>query len=494
MSKLTWIPPLPPGYEARWDHNQKAYFFINHSDKSTTWHDPRPEYYAKQPKDHPPPNPKHSAAGQPVFGFRGSGIGPKKEQTFLDHQDVKFNMLKEMFPDVADDTLKIVLKMKDNNVQEARAHLVKSGHKTKRETDHSSAGQLQMDNIVKKLQKVYPLARFDIIRDIVAGCNNNESTARTQIESMGYKPVGSHTTSISVSHKPKPKSRSPSPTPPKISDAEKRRVFQKMKGEFSDMEESFIKMALESVHYNEANFKRMVEINKQSGSGAKGSSASSTRGRATKDDDLTFKPTGSLIPESFSGGMEPVVFGHDYDDRPSSSTAFTVPFGTPKKSATKVTKTTTTIPFGVIKTGTKISSEVTKTTAKKPAQPKKESIDHHAARIQAEKKSHGTQQTRAKHVTHTSPTHVVVNQPRSHLAKGPDPDLRKGPDKELLLTEYVNVYGPNPDLRDGPDRNRVQGSQGAVGPDPSLVCGPQAVHHSFDMHSFDDNRPLVTAI
>ncbi|CAC5364018.1 unnamed protein product [Mytilus coruscus] len=81
MSKLTWIPPLPPGYEARWDHNQKAYFFINHSDKSTTWHDPRPEYYAKQPKDHPPPNPKHSAAGQPVFGFRGSGIGPKKSQS-----------------------------------------------------------------------------------------------------------------------------------------------------------------------------------------------------------------------------------------------------------------------------------------------------------------------------------------------------------------------------------------------------------------------------
>lgn len=491
MSTQSWIPPLPPGFEARWDANQKAYFFINHSDKSTTWHDPRPQYYANQPKDHPPPNPKHSAAGQPVFGFRGSGTGPKKEQTFLDHQDVKFINLKEMFPEVADDTLRVVLKMKDNNVQEAKAHLVKSGHRPKRETDHSSAGQLQMDNIVKKLQKVYPLARFDVIRDIVAGCNNNESTARSQIESMGYKAVGSHTASISVAHKPKPKSRSPSPTPPKVSDADKRRVYQKMKGEFSDMEESFIKMALESVHYNEANFKRMVEIYKKSGSGAKGSSASSSRGRKTVDDDLTFKPTGSLVPESFSGGMEPVVFGHDYDDKPlpSSSTAFTVPFGTPKKSATKVTKTSTTIPFGVVKSGTKITPGVTKTTAKKTVQPKKETIDHHAARIQADKKSPVTQQTRAKHVTRTGPTHVVVNQPRSNLAKGPDPDMRKGPDKELLLTEYVNVYGPNPDLREGPDRSRVQGSQGAVGPDPSLVCGPQAVHHSFI-----DNRPLVTAI
>lgn len=47
--------------------------------------------------------------------------------------------------------------------------MIKSGNKCKTEVDHSSAGQLQIDIIVKKLQKVYPLARFDIIRDIVAG-------------------------------------------------------------------------------------------------------------------------------------------------------------------------------------------------------------------------------------------------------------------------------------------------------------------------------------
>ena len=30
------------------------------------------DYYASQPKDHPPPNPKHKSDGDPVFGFRGS--------------------------------------------------------------------------------------------------------------------------------------------------------------------------------------------------------------------------------------------------------------------------------------------------------------------------------------------------------------------------------------------------------------------------------------
>jgi hypothetical protein len=29
------------------------------------------------------------------------------------------------------------------------------------------------------------------------------------------------------------------------------------------------------------------------------------------DDDISFTPTGSLVPVTFSGGMEPVVFGHD---------------------------------------------------------------------------------------------------------------------------------------------------------------------------------------
>ena len=58
---------------------------------------------------------------------------------------------------------------KNNNVAETRNHLIKGGYKCKTEVDHSSAGQLQIDIIVKKLQKVYLLARYDIIRDIVAG-------------------------------------------------------------------------------------------------------------------------------------------------------------------------------------------------------------------------------------------------------------------------------------------------------------------------------------
>lgn len=47
-------------------------------------------------------------------------------------------------------------------------------------------------------------------------------------------------------------------------------------------------------------------------------------------------------------------------------------------------------------------------------------------------------------------------------------------------TEYVKASGPNVEYRQGPDPSRVQGSQGALGRDLTLACGPQSqlVHGS----------------
>lgn len=48
----------------------------------------------------------------------------------------------------------------------------------------------------------------------------------------------------------------------------------------------------------------------------------------------------------------------------------------------------------------------------------------------------------------------------------------------IFRQDYVSVSGPNPEYYQGPDRSRVQGSQGAVGADSTLSCGPQADHHN----------------
>ena len=57
-------------------------------------------------------------------------------------------------------------------------------------------------------------------------CNNNEASARSQLESMGYKPVGTGTTGntgLTSRAKSRSRSPSPSPTPHKVPEAEKKK-------------------------------------------------------------------------------------------------------------------------------------------------------------------------------------------------------------------------------------------------------------------------------
>ncbi|KAF6778738.1 hypothetical protein AHF37_01698 [Paragonimus kellicotti] len=43
--------PLPPNWETRFDVELQRWFFVDHANKSTSWEDPRPAYYAAHPPD-----------------------------------------------------------------------------------------------------------------------------------------------------------------------------------------------------------------------------------------------------------------------------------------------------------------------------------------------------------------------------------------------------------------------------------------------------------
>ncbi|KAF8570384.1 hypothetical protein P879_01623 [Paragonimus westermani] len=43
--------PLPPNWETRFDVALQRWFFVDHANKSTSWEDPRPAYYAAHPLD-----------------------------------------------------------------------------------------------------------------------------------------------------------------------------------------------------------------------------------------------------------------------------------------------------------------------------------------------------------------------------------------------------------------------------------------------------------
>ncbi|KAF7239803.1 hypothetical protein EG68_11167 [Paragonimus skrjabini miyazakii] len=55
--------PLPPNWETRFDVELQRWFFVDHANKSTSWEDPRPAYYAAHPPDTISPSQKTPVEG-----------------------------------------------------------------------------------------------------------------------------------------------------------------------------------------------------------------------------------------------------------------------------------------------------------------------------------------------------------------------------------------------------------------------------------------------
>lgn len=377
------------------------------------------------------------------------------EEEFLSSckaDDQKYEKLKAMFPSAPDFAVRSALASNNNSFGMAVMELGNAGYKK-----HDPNSSKDIDTIINKLTKRFHMARYDIIRDIVAACNNNESEAANQLKMMGYKDTGDQG-SKSTSPK-KTTTASPKKSPPAKSEAEKQQIRHNLEKEFPNESSNVLDTALNVCQFDEAKartlIKRMMESQNQ---GPGSSSTSSTN------------VTGTDVTMSFSGGgsIEPVTLNTDAFDPVSMTT-----------EPSKTSKTDS-------KTGTKGKTSKTSSPRSSPSRQAASPVRPH--------------QTRAKQVTHRHKTigerTVVTSQPHSisayrTIAKGPDPSLRVGPNKDLLLTSYSIANGPNPEIRSGPDQSRVHGPAGAVGPDPTLPCGPQ----SMLLHGHDaGNRTLVTNI
>uniref|UniRef100_A0A8W8LG43 WW domain-containing protein n=1 Tax=Magallana gigas TaxID=29159 RepID=A0A8W8LG43_MAGGI len=131
-------PPLPPGWEARWDRNQGAYFFIDHSTKKTTWIDPRIAMYQPQQTKQP--------QQQQYGGQHHSG-----QQHAAQHQ---------------------------HGGQHAAAAQVK--HPPPETTDD------HLEETIKELVKSCPGAGQQMVKDVLASCDNDKFKAKIALRAMGY--------------------------------------------------------------------------------------------------------------------------------------------------------------------------------------------------------------------------------------------------------------------------------------------------------------------
>jgi hypothetical protein len=123
-------PPMPPGWEAKWDPNNRKWFFVNHYTKKTQWEDPRIQQRQftpspaqslrpsqPQPRRTPSPAPAPAPApAQPIVE-----INPHMVQTLVN----KFTVDSEL--------ARNILRNTRGNVGAAQQQLRVMGYREKRE-------------------------------------------------------------------------------------------------------------------------------------------------------------------------------------------------------------------------------------------------------------------------------------------------------------------------------------------------------------------------
>ncbi|KAL4219480.1 hypothetical protein ACF0H5_022058 [Mactra antiquata] len=494
-----WVPPLPAGFEARWDPNQRAYFFIDHVHHTTTWQDPRfapgmqtnlaQHQNAAQPQPKKTPEKSlnqrnmHASEGQGhnvamTTMYKQFGSTTTRDDNSDDDDDewedpdfnslfasasnepvkvdlVKVQEIKQSFPTASEELIRSLLEKHHNATVKVTNDLFNKGHK-RVAVSHPPP---KVNDMLQRLHAMFPDADSGLVADMLSASGDDEKSARQLLEEMGYKPTfpathrnksalgprsPSKQSSVSPARSPV-RSREQSPVRKQLSDAEKQNRLRQLQNAIPTAEKSVVEMALQVCDYDversKAVLQRMVEEPSRPSTSTSRPSTSTRR-----------SPSPTLVVSSTE--LEPIsLFGDTTTGSPSHSSS-----DTSSRPSTS---------------GFKKSSDSSSRPSTAKSTPKKSTPTRHG------------QQQRAKQVTHTSGSSgstVISRQPRSTdvyvsqyrtQPQGPNPTLRAGPNKDLLLSDYTLAKGPNPDLRQGPDSNRVAGSQGAVGPDRSLHCGPQ---------------------
>ncbi|XP_050414089.1 serine/arginine repetitive matrix protein 1 isoform X2 [Patella vulgata] len=495
--------PLPPGYEARWDPGQNAYFFINHYTKTTTWTDPRLTQHAgaKQALNQPEPSKPQEREAIPLSDIRHTGRGGtshhyrKKETQFIEADSVHVNKLRNMFPDCSADLIKSTLVKYHNNFEVTKSTLINNGYRCL----GSSAVNIHVnDDITLRLQRKFPEASH-LIPDVLTACGNSENDAARQLKDLGFgsdrhrspspkpqshTPLSPSATASSPSRHASPRRaasparqpspvRQPDPEPVRVSEAEKERLKRKLNAEFSHIGDYLVSMALEACEYNEDSTRAVLDtgIEDIGSESSRPSTTESTTRPSTSHSTVSSASTSRTITSPVplaTNDLEPVAFTMDDDNMPM-------------KPGSATSRETTQSERSPVKKQQQKAKHVTKNRTPKP--------------VAGFAKGPVVSQPRSRtHVT-PKPTRSIVTQRQTGQVyesiyrtqpMGPDPTLRSGPDPSLRGVREQLANGPDPNMRQGPDTERRMGPQGWNGPDPSLRCGPMKV--------VTNNRVLVSSI
>nr|XP_022325875.1 nucleosome assembly protein 1-like 3 isoform X2 [Crassostrea virginica] len=458
-------PPLPPGWEARWDKNQGAYFFIDHNTKKTTWIDPR----ISMPQKTPQKTPQQQYGGQHAAAAQLLNPSSSKSPTT---QEISLDALKRV-----------------NHTQERELTTAFSVKHPPPDTTNA-----QLEATINSLVRSHPGASHNIVKDILMSCNSDIATAKEALESMGYQQQTKGSTSGEThgnrqptsrqTNEPSPSRAAPQSSPPKetMSEEEKKRVKQHVVGEFPNLEENVIDMALNICQHNEEKCCTLLNSwNERKESETRPRSESS---ESESSEYFRSSPVMSMSPEPATMDMDegmPVAFSSDPTDEMSFEPFSSLP---PDMEAD------TNEEFGNSSFKSASSTGDDESSHEQHEEEPEESPQELPQESPQESPQELPQETPEN--LPEEPTEDPI--PRAPLetseyrttAMGPNPGLRRGPDGSLLLRDNVVAVGPNPELHHGPDPGRLGERAVAQGPNPDLVHGSMGLPTSHKL--------LVTSI
>lgn len=502
-----------PGWATAVDPRTGRQYYINLSEKTTTWDDPR-----KFNKSvHIPMQPIHGSPKKiqiyptqqnyPVQAFQNSGhnlsvsASPVQSHRTTSHYSQSHTVEMSSLSRSSPHTSRVGSSLAKSHMQETSF----TTSPTPMETEATVARVNQMfptanENHIRMLLKkylksMYPKADDTIILDVLANTENNIQKATAKLIEMGYEKKemtpAPHLafTSRKKDHQTPSLLIQPTPPPkPKTAD-EKRKLKTKLMSQFKAIPEKIITMALESVDFSEEKALRILDIVVQEDKDQK------TKKKVDDDKNAASSLSGLKNSRSIDLDSAAAIENDETMIINSDHSIITTPVSTPMTDRT-VVDSSSSHDEGKTMHLLQVESDETPTSdASSCEQPvigekgkrhrtKARSDSNRSEKTKVTKKQDNKENKVVKKVMFEDFSYDTSEMPSSpvitSVAMGPNPSMSRGPRDELLLTDYVAWSGANPDIllsskakALGPNASNRVGSYTARGHNSDLCKGPQ---------------------
>ncbi|XP_064616116.1 uncharacterized protein LOC135480258 isoform X2 [Liolophura sinensis] len=293
QKNIRWVPPLPAGWEAKYDPTQKRYFFVDHTTKKTTWDDPR--FIRGPPIQQQPPAQQQQAEAIPMktmaqqyIAGQGQGFYDQAAQSWLPTSAAGSNLQ----PSPRRQPQQLQQVQQTSATQEEESSFVED------------LPEFEVDEtVVKQLQAKFPTCPIGKIRRTVERNCNAFRASELELEVFGYKKGASPRRSLSPTNQSAQVRQSSGPS----ENDSMNPVVQKLKSEFPKAEAGFIRDILALVNNSEHEAREQLKSMGYGNSSAAGSSSTAVKttgaSRAPAESTQSSRPAAKQAPPPSKAAM-----------------------------------------------------------------------------------------------------------------------------------------------------------------------------------------------